>query len=83
MATKKRRTKKDDEIKFEIVEELGTLGERSEKGWQMEVNVVSWNGGAEKIDIRAWLEDHSKCTKGIRLSDEEAAELAEILTDEF
>ena len=31
------------DIKYEIVEELGVLSE-SAKGWQKELNLISWNG---------------------------------------
>lgn len=75
--------KKNDEVTFEIVEELGKLGKTSESGWTLEVNVVSWNDGTAKIDIRPWNEDHTKCTKGIRLNDDEADKLGHILVEAF
>ena len=71
------------EITFEIVEELGALSKRSETGYQMECNVVSWNDGTPKVEIRPWNEDHSRCGKGIRLTDEEAQKLGEILVKAF
>ena len=39
------------EFKYEITEELGVLSE-SRSGWKREVNLVSWNGAAPKLDIR-------------------------------
>lgn len=30
------------ELKYEIVENLGTLGENA-RGWSKEVNLISWN----------------------------------------
>ena len=66
------------DIKFEIVEEIGVLSERS-KGWRQELNLVSWNGAAAKYDIRDWAPEHEKMGKGITLTKEEAEKLKELL----
>jgi len=66
------------EIKFEIIEHLGTLNEPS-RGWAKEVNMVSWNNAPPKIDIRGWTEDHTKMTKGITLTQDEAMLAAELI----
>ena len=66
------------DIKYEIVEEIGVISE-SPKGWKKEVNRISWNDGAPKIDIRDWAPDHEKMGKGITLTDDEAQELLSIL----
>lgn len=66
------------EIKYEIIEELGVLSE-SAKGWTKELNLISWNGGAPKYDIRDWAPEHEKMGKGVTLSEEEAKKLAELL----
>ena len=68
------------DIKFEIVENLGVIGEGA-KGWKKEVNLISWNGRAPKIDIRDWDSSHEKMGKGITLSKEEAVKLLEILSE--
>lgn len=39
------------DIKYEIVEEIGVLSENA-KGWRKEFNLISWNEGAPKYDIR-------------------------------
>ena len=75
--------KQTTEITFDIVEELGALSERNENGWQMECNVVAWNDETPKVEIRAWNEDHSRCGKGIRLTDDEAQKLGAILVKAF
>ena len=49
------------------------------KGWRKEVNLISWNGGAPKYDIRDWAPDHEKMGKGTTLSEEEMKILKEIL----
>ena len=66
------------EIKYEIIEELGVLSE-SAKGWTKELNLISWNGGAPKYDIRDWAPEHEKMGKGVTLSEEEAKTLHKIL----
>ena len=65
-------------IKYDIVKELGVLSENA-KGWRKEVNLISWNGGAPKYDIRDWAPDHEKMGKGTTLSEEEMKILKEIL----
>lgn len=66
------------EIKYEIIEKLGILSE-STKGWTKELNLISWNGGTPKYDIRDWSPNHEKMGKGITLTDEEAKKLKELL----
>lgn len=68
------------EFKYEIVREIGQLS-TSKSGWNREINLVSWNGGSPKLDIRDWAPDHSKMGKGISLTSEEAAILREILDE--
>lgn len=66
------------EINYEIKVELGTLSE-SAKGWTKELNLVSWNGGAPKYDLRDWSPNHEKMGKGITLNADEVQELYKIL----
>lgn len=66
------------EFKYEIVEELGVFSENN-KGWTREVNLISWNGGNPKYDIRDWAPDHEKMGKGITLTADELADLKKIL----
>ena len=67
-----------DNIKYEIVKHFGVIS--SEKsGWQKELNLVSWNNRAPKLDVRDWAPGHEKMGKGITLTDAEAAQLAELL----
>ena len=67
-----------NEITFTITEELGVIS-ASQSGWTKELNLISWNNGEPKYDIRQWAPDHSKMGKGISLSREEAQELMELL----
>ena len=68
----------------------GSVGGRSRKGfvyptsntpsgWAKELNLISWNGGEPKYDLRQWSPDHTKMGKGISLSREEAQALMELL----
>jgi hypothetical protein len=67
-----------DELKFEVTKEIGILSEGS-RGWQKEINLVSWNERKPKIDIRDWAPDHEKMGKGITLNVEEVKKLKEFL----
>lgn len=67
------------DIKYEIKEELGVISENS-KGWTKELNLVSWNGGTPKYDLRDWSPNHEKMGKGITLTAEEVKTLAELLS---
>jgi hypothetical protein len=66
------------EIKFVITRNLGVLSEGS-KGWQKEINLVSWNERKPKIDIREWSPEHAKMGKGITLNKGELKRLKELL----
>ena len=65
------------EIKREIIRHIETFSEKND--WKGEVNLISWNGAEPKIDIRNWNEDHTKCSKGLTSTEEEARLLGEIL----
>ncbi|HOJ98430.1 MAG TPA: PC4/YdbC family ssDNA-binding protein [Termitinemataceae bacterium] len=66
------------DITFEILKTFGVLSEER-GGWKKELNLVSWNGRAPKLDIRDWAPDHEKMGKGITLTKEEAKKLIELL----
>ncbi len=66
------------DIKFAVVRELGVLSEGS-KGWQKEINLVSWNDRQAKVDIRDWSPEHERMGKGVTLNKEEFIILKDIL----
>lgn len=68
-----------EEVKYEIIELLGQLSQ-TPGGWAKELNLISWNGGEPKYDLRQWSPDHTKMGKGISLSREEAQTLMELLS---
>ena len=68
-----------DEIKFEITKHFGVIS-TDKNGWKKELNMVSWNGRAAKLDVRDWSPGHDKMGKGITLTTEEALKLTELLS---
>lgn len=73
---------RNDEVTFEIVEQIGTISE-GKTGWNKELNLVSWNGAEPKYDIRDWDEGHERMTRGITLTKAAAKRLCELLKEEF
>ncbi len=66
------------EFQYEIIKELGVLSE-SKSGWTREFNLVSWNNGTPKYDIRDWSPNHEKMGRGISLSTKEVESLKALL----
>lgn len=72
------------EVKFEIKKHYGIISKVSNEkrvnhGWAKELNIVEWNGGVPKYDIREWSPDHTRMTRGITLTEPEIRALKEIL----
>lgn len=63
-----------NEVTFNITKHIAVLSENA-KGFTKEINFVSWNGGDSKLDIRDWFPDHSRCGKGVTLTEDEACKL--------
>ena len=70
------------EIEFKIVEHIAVL-EQHESGWSRELNVVSWNGGEPKLDIREWSPDHERMTRGITLNEVNGRKLSDALNKRY
>ena len=68
-----------NEVKFEIVERIGALDAPNDNGWTRELNVVAWNGGAPKLDIREWAPDHQRMSRGITMSEKQGMRFARLL----
>lgn len=66
------------DIKYDIVKEIGVLSENA-KGWKKELNLISWNEGEPKYDIRDWAPEHEKMGKGTTMTKDEVKKLKEIL----
>lgn len=68
------------QITSEVVKSVGVIAQ-NKSGWQREVNIIKWNEGKAKLDIRDWGPDHNKVGKGISLTKEEVAILKTLLED--
>ena len=68
------------ELKYEVTKHIGVLSEGS-RGWQKELNLVSWNDREPKFDVRDWAPEREKMGKGITLSNEEITQLKSLLED--
>lgn len=66
------------EATFEITEKIGVITEYS-TGWKRELNIVSWNEGTPKYDIRDWNSDHSRMSRGITLTEDEMEKVITLL----
>ena len=85
--TNKATEAKKDDIKYEVIEKLGVLGERKGKGGRtetLELRYVAWNGRDPKYDIRPWYVDeegNEGMSKGVTMSGDELLKLREILDE--
>ncbi len=70
----------NEEIKFEIVEQIGVLHEYP-TGWRKELNSIAWNEGFPKYDIRDWSPEHEHMARGITLFFEEVEFLSSLLSN--
>ena len=68
------------EFTYEITERIAVLSTNA-RGWERQLNLVSWNGNAPKYDIRDWSPDGARMGKGISLSEEELKTLKDILDE--
>lgn len=66
------------DIKYEIIKEIGVLSENA-RGWRKELNLVSWNGGAPKYDLRDWAPEHEKMGKGVTMTAAEVKALRNLI----
>lgn len=68
------------ELKYEITKNLGVLS-TSNRGWNKELNMVSWNDREPRFDLREWSPDHERMGKGVTLTQEEVTALKGILAE--
>lgn len=65
-------------IEYSVVKHIGTVS-KSPKGWEKQLNLISWNGRAPKYDLRDWAPGGDKMGKGITLTAEELEALKLLL----
>ena len=68
---------KNSDVSREIITRYGTI--RRPNTSNIEINVISWNKGKRKLDIRPWSKDGVIAMKGITLSREGVIALKKIL----
>ena len=73
--------KEKSEIVFDIRRKIGVISTYP-TGWTKEINLVAWNEGNPKYDIRDWDPDHKHMSRGITLHKDEAQHLATFLQAE-
>ena len=85
MAERIERTYSDGVVEYTIHEHIAVLDryEGREVPWTREINIVSWNGGQPKFDIREWSSDHRKMSRGITLTEEQAMKMTKALVDRY
>lgn len=66
------------EVRFDIVERIGVISIHS-TGWRKELNLVSWNEGAPKYDIRDWSPDHERMSRGVTLHENEMRQIFDLM----
>ena len=73
---------KSTEPTYEVLEECGTIS-TNDRGWELKLRFISWNGNEPKYDLRSWKEDENgeKCSKGITLTGEELESLLCLLKE--
>ena len=71
------------EVTFDLMKHIGVIGQPARGDWTKEVNLVSWNGGDPKIDIRDWDSTHERMSRGITLTEDQAKRLFEALEEYF
>ena len=68
----------DRDVTFEIIEEIGIIS-TLDTGWTKEINLVRWNGGVAKYDIRDWDPRHERMSKGITLKEDEMRRILDLM----
>ena len=66
------------EIKYDIIQKIAVLAQRP-RGWERQLNLISWNDGEPKYDIRDWSPDGGGRGRGISRSAEGRGALKGIL----
>ena len=73
---------KKEDIKYEMIEFLGSIKENSNSDWSKSVAKIAWNNNPSTIDIRNMNLPQDIMGKGISLTDEEVDNLVDLLLSE-
>ena len=67
----------ENEFKCNIIQKIGVLSTK-DNGYNKQINLISWNDRAPKLDIREWSSE-GRASKGITMTKEEGKALYEAL----
>ena len=70
----------EKEFTYKVIREIAVLSEKT-NGWSKQLNLISWNDGDPKYDIRDWGPDREKMGKGVTLTPAELMSLSEALEE--
>lgn len=70
------------ENNFKVIRHIGDIA-KFRTGWTREINLLSWNDGPERYDIRDWSDNHRMCSRGVSLTAEEMKALIFIMEEEL
>lgn len=83
MSKKNTNTAAVETITFSIDKHIAILREaKSERGWQRELNIVTWGDNEPKYDIRDWNKEHNRFSRGLSFSKDELKALAKAINAE-
>ena len=68
----------DRDVTYELIEEIGIIS-TMDTGWTKEINLIRWNGGVAKYDIREWDPMHERMSRGITLKEEEMRRILDLM----
>jgi len=68
------------EVVYDIKEHIGIIT-AFPTGWNKELNIVAWNEGVPKFDIRDWDADHEHMSRGVTLHGAEMKKMVEMVKD--
>ena len=69
------------EFTYEVTERIAVLSTNA-RGWERQLNMVSWNSAEPKLDIHDWSPDYNRCTSRGTFTKDEARTLVKLLKKE-
>ena len=70
------------DFSYEVTERLAIISQSEDGKYTLELNRISYSGRPAKLDLRRWSRESGeepRMHKGITLTDEEAAELGNVI----
>lgn len=70
-----------NDFNYDIKENFGTISEKNDGKFTLELNLISYRGKEEKYDLRRWDRSCDKMLKGLTMDKNEILELKNILNN--